>query len=266
MTSENQNPPSGEQQAAYEHTETPTQIGHAATATTELEPPPSNPKCKNACQEKKHWLDYVTFGMEFLGLVVLCVYAAYTIKIYCANNISANAAKSAADTAIDALHNGQRAFVNGTLDRGVVDGSDGKVWRVRVFWRNDGDTPTRTLITHLNFSGMRNQSLPDEFTFPDTWQKGEGNNPLHLDLVAKGRASGMEVFIPVSIVQKIRTYYYFWGWARYHDVFDGTPEHIVHFCAEANTTTVPSTLTSVRVTPMDACLKYNCADESCKQQ
>src|ERR1035438_8065354 len=36
---------------------------------------------------------------DLVGLVVLCIYAAYTIKIYCANKEAADAAKSAAETA-----------------------------------------------------------------------------------------------------------------------------------------------------------------------
>ncbi len=43
--------------------------------------------------QKKHWLDYVTFGLELFGLIVLCVYAAYTIKIYYANQKAADAAQ-----------------------------------------------------------------------------------------------------------------------------------------------------------------------------
>jgi hypothetical protein len=89
VISENQNSPSGEQEPANQRSETPAQIRDPAT---ELEPPPPHTKCTHACKEKKHWLDYVTFGLELLGLVVLCIYAAYTIKIYCANQQAANAA------------------------------------------------------------------------------------------------------------------------------------------------------------------------------
>jgi hypothetical protein len=106
--SENQNPTSGEQQAADQTSEAPTQITQAAT---ELKLPPSKPERPHPCQEKKHWLDYMAFGMELLGLIVLCVYAAYTIKIYGANDKSATAAKSAADTAHAALVLSNRPWI-----------------------------------------------------------------------------------------------------------------------------------------------------------
>lgn len=46
---------------------------------------------------KKHWLDYVTVALEVVGLVVLSIYAAYTVGIYYANNTAAVAAAEAAD-------------------------------------------------------------------------------------------------------------------------------------------------------------------------
>jgi hypothetical protein len=62
-------------------------------------------------ENQKHWLDYVTFGLELLGLLVLGIYASYTIKIYCANKQAADAATSAADTAHAALVLGQRPWI-----------------------------------------------------------------------------------------------------------------------------------------------------------
>jgi hypothetical protein len=60
---------------------------------------------------RKHWIDYVTFGFELLGLFVLCVYAAYTIKIYRATKQSADAATNAAKTAADSLVLAQRPWI-----------------------------------------------------------------------------------------------------------------------------------------------------------
>jgi len=59
--------------------------------STKLESPPAESHCEESENQKKHWLDYVTFGMELFGLVVLAVYAGYTIKIYYANQQAADA-------------------------------------------------------------------------------------------------------------------------------------------------------------------------------
>ena len=89
-SSGNQDSPSSEGQPNDQtsHTQPP-----LLPAPTKLEVPPSKPPCKSYA-EQKHWLDYVTFGLELLGLIVLCVYAGYTIKIYCANQEAADAAQN----------------------------------------------------------------------------------------------------------------------------------------------------------------------------
>lgn len=108
MTLENQNPPSSEEKATHQISETAAQVGQTAT---EFQPPPPKSQCKDTRKQTKHWLDYVTFGLELLGLIVLCIYAGYTIKIYCANRDAANAAQSAAITAKEAVHLSERAYI-----------------------------------------------------------------------------------------------------------------------------------------------------------
>src|ERR1017187_4478006 len=72
-------------------------------ARTKLEMPPAVTDGNKPKEQKKHWLEYAKFGLEVLGFFVLCVYAYFTIQIYCANRKAADAAKSAADTAAAGL-------------------------------------------------------------------------------------------------------------------------------------------------------------------
>jgi hypothetical protein len=60
---------------------------------------------------KKHWVDYASSLFEAIGLLVLCVYAGYTVEIYRANKQSADAATSAAKTATDSLVLAERPWV-----------------------------------------------------------------------------------------------------------------------------------------------------------
>jgi hypothetical protein len=55
------------------------------------------------CHEKRDFWDWVKYGIEILGLVLLAIYTGYTIKMYRANNKSANAADSAAHSARDSV-------------------------------------------------------------------------------------------------------------------------------------------------------------------
>jgi Tfp pilus assembly protein PilE len=81
-----------------------------ASPATKPEMPPTKCHCYGPHSKKKHWIDYATVIIEIVGLIALCVYAGYTIKIYRANKEAADAAKSAADTAA-----GQLALTRKTL-------------------------------------------------------------------------------------------------------------------------------------------------------
>jgi hypothetical protein len=90
--------PEPEQQTNNEGRKTNEQI---PPAFTELQMPVSPPNAHKTKQSEKHWIDYAKFGLEVCGFIVLCVYAYFTIRIYCANKEAADAAKSAAQTASD---------------------------------------------------------------------------------------------------------------------------------------------------------------------
>jgi hypothetical protein len=141
MNLENQDSIGGHDQAAQQ-SEPKAQIVPAAT---ELELPPPKPECEHPCKERKHWLDYVTFGLELLGLVVLCVYAAYTIKIYCANRDAADAATeaataatSASQTAIQTMHVDERAWINILTGKSVMVDNSPLVMPITII--NQGKT------------------------------------------------------------------------------------------------------------------------------
>lgn len=70
-----------------------------------------------AYKTKKDGYDKVKFWVEILGLIVLVVYTAYTIKMYSANKKAADAAKSAADTAACALRDNRAAI---TAQQGIA--------------------------------------------------------------------------------------------------------------------------------------------------
>jgi hypothetical protein len=61
--------------------------------------PPAVTQERITCHPEKDWRDKTKFWFEIGGILLLGVYTLYTIKMYCANKESADAAKSAADTA-----------------------------------------------------------------------------------------------------------------------------------------------------------------------
>jgi hypothetical protein len=78
---------------------------------------------------------------------------------------------------------------------------------------------------------------------------------------------------PQDIVdaQNGRKFLYFWGWARYFDVFPGTPEHITRFCWQLVPAGDPFKY-EPSSNPQNLQFSYifhvegNCADDECKQQ
>jgi|SRR5581483_3515314 len=67
---------------------------------SELEP--TITEHKKCCHKKRDWLDYGIGILQLVGLIILCVYAAFTVGIFCANKKAADAAKQSADAAIAA--------------------------------------------------------------------------------------------------------------------------------------------------------------------
>src|ERR1017187_8472073 len=80
-----------------------------SAGTTESEMPPPISDGSKPDEQKKHWLEYAKFSLEVLGFAVLCVYAYFTIEIYCANKKAADAATIAAKAAQDAVIESQKS-------------------------------------------------------------------------------------------------------------------------------------------------------------
>ena len=67
--------------------------------------------CEITYKQEKDWWDEIKPFIEIAGIILLAVYTGYTIKMYCANKKSANAATDAAKTARDALVQSQRPWI-----------------------------------------------------------------------------------------------------------------------------------------------------------
>jgi hypothetical protein len=87
--SENQNTPDGNGKPEKQPDGS---IEQVSTTVAKSELPPSHGKRCKPHKKKRDWFDYGKGILEIFGLVVLCIYAAYTIKIYNANQKAADAA------------------------------------------------------------------------------------------------------------------------------------------------------------------------------
>jgi hypothetical protein len=156
--------------------------------------------------------------------------------------ISAEAAKATAiktaemaNIAREAMVSGERAFVfaTGINPYWEVDKSGLYHWRFRPNWKNSGDTPTKHMTMHSECV-LRTTPLPIgfEFNYPTT--------DIGAALIAPNTESGGGIaprfpaaaISPQDIldVQAGLKILYFFGWAKYFDVFPDTPQHITRFC------------------------------------
>jgi hypothetical protein len=112
----------------------------------------------------------------------------------------------------------------------VVD-SDLFSWRIRVVWTNYGSTPTRRLSI-CTTAQIRETVLPETFNFPyDEGHITKGillpRTPLNSAHIPPDSQITAE---DIEALQAGRKFLYVWGWAKYYDAFEDTPEHITKFC------------------------------------
>jgi len=120
-----------------------------------------NPKEKHK-RLKKLWKNFrnhwATIIINLATVIGIWVYAHYArlqwIEMQRAANAAtsaASAAQQSADTARDALVAVQRAFIF-TSNNWVQEGN---FMKVIVAWENSGTTPTKDMIMHVSWSGLR---------------------------------------------------------------------------------------------------------------
>jgi hypothetical protein len=140
----------------------------------------------------------------------------------------------------------------------------------RFVWKNSGTTPTRHMTTHVS-SQYFPAGLPREFSFPDWWSlNAEAHINTPVTAGPHGEAGIEAAPIPANEVGALlsrRTRLYFWGWAKYHDIFEGTPEHITKFCMElVGFHGDPLSPSQSGAAIMNNCPVHNCYDDECEKQ
>jgi hypothetical protein len=186
---------------------------------------------------------------------------------------SSQAAKDSAEVARDSLNTVQRANISlGQMSgtRNGVSPNPKTISLTAIFpWENAGYTPTRQMTTHVS-RGFYKNGLPKNWNFPDLWAEKAPRVFTPVVVSPHGHVNYTISFgyedIDKVISHKSRLF--FWGWARYRDVFDETPVHITRFCVEL-TGFLGNPLSpnlNAPVSPsFDFCDIDNCQDEECKQ-
>ena len=204
----------------------------------------------------------IVAGLQFLALIGQIVFMRLAFK----------EGRRAADVARDAMIAGERAFIFAVSVTGQwtrTNKTGPYFWYLCPIWQNSGSTPTRNM-TMRTTCVLKTEPLPKGFNFDDpTAVTGTALIPPKITVFG-GRAPDPPLS-PQDILEVIagKKILYLWGWARYHDVFPDTPQHITRFCWTIYPQGDPTTFTEERPDS----LKWlsilhsegNCADEECNQ-
>ncbi len=112
-----------------------------------------------------------------------------------------------------------------------IKDSDLFSWQFRVVWNNYGSAATRALSI-CTTSETRDTVLPANFNFPyDEGHVIKGvllpHTPLNSAYLPRDRQITVE---EIEEIQAGRKFLLVWGWAKYRDVWENTPQHITKFC------------------------------------
>jgi hypothetical protein len=145
---------------------------------------------------------------------------------------SADAATENAKTAVIQMQRGQRAFV--FLKRfdaiRILDPTRQTIvsYRFTAIWENTGVTPTNNMTSHSNVIWPATP-IPNGYDFVAIGD----TTPIQLVLRPHAEFGGFPLYVPLQVLLDVlhgERQLYFYGWALYRGVFDGTPEHRTRFC------------------------------------
>jgi hypothetical protein len=213
----------------------------------------------------------------FNGLNHDGVTALFTVGIFIATAIYAVVAtlQWCAMRRSNEINNGalvsvQRAFVS-PRRREITPIIDSKLnqataVQIDVGWENNGTTPAKSLTQHVSTRWDKNP-IPDNFDFPDQWFPNVDHTVRPTYLGPKGSLGGGIFMVPAQALKAIQEgnyHVYYWGWARYNDVF--LQQHLTELCFELKSNGSPLGSTATFPFRLDECAKHNCIDDDCKEQ
>jgi len=109
-------------------------------------------------------------------------------------------------------------------------------FRFRLAVENTGNTPALNLIMRVNYWGQDgDQGLPSNYDFRDFAPPDGPAEDYPMYLSAKAKTYSPLLSIPRETIIRLnerRMRLFFYGWATYRDVFEGTPLHRTEFCHE----------------------------------
>ena len=181
---------------------------------------------------------------------------------------SAEAAKSAADTATNALVRVQRAFCNPTIKYDyATDPSTEKLASstTSIQWVNDGVTPA---IHFASFNGVSYIQPPlSVYRWPTGTIEKYNVTALGPKGIVYSPTTTTLSLDQLEMYSRNHLRVYLWGWARYNDVFSRTKRHLTRYCYRIYIVPMMANGKQTGFTESpENCEDGNCTDDDCKVQ
>jgi hypothetical protein len=139
-------------------------IPQVSPSPAESQAAPGSLHCDPIRNTNRDWIDKATLGLQGFGVAVLVIYTVFTGMMYFVNKNSADAAKSAAETAKGTLLRGQRPWVGFENEPNVVftEGNPGIQSIISIALKNYGPSPALHLGYYLEPVALGNSLAPLE--------------------------------------------------------------------------------------------------------
>jgi len=141
-------------------------------------------------------------------------------------------------------------------------------WSLKPVWENSGSTFTKDLFLNVNWY-IETGPLPEDFKFPP----GGTNYDIRSLMGPRSTVGGAEIHVTGAVlaeVQQGKKHFYMWGWAKYNDLFEGTPDRVTKFCYHVQFRGDPARAFDSKMNPAEFIFnhyrKHNCADDECARE
>jgi len=224
-----------------------------ATLIEPYMPPPESDKPYTTKQIRDP-LDYATFGITVITLVVLGIYTTINYCLYQAT-VSTNQANQRALIFVTSMELQKKGEpLPEDFPKNVTNGS------VIVHFENFGETPGMKVLQKTSVC-MRKYDIPDEFTYRDLGQL------QHVPALIPPRTT-FTTEIPVrpdhiDDAIKYKTSLYVWGTINYIDIFK--QPHLTEFCAKYEGAEKTADSDSITYN-FEQCPTHNCTDADCPKK
>ncbi|MFZ0639501.1 MAG: hypothetical protein WA020_03875 [Candidatus Acidiferrales bacterium] len=210
----------------------PTKDQETKSPPPALESPP--PSVASAGETEKNWWARVKPFVQCAGVVLLAIYTGFTVAMYFANKRSADAARSAADTANESLHISERAY----LILGIpVDDFQHKRTDIPII--NSGHIPSgiAKVVVHeatFRLDDPSEKILPFTAVIERHWREATYQT---IPVVPTGNLISVQVDLPALVQDQIasgKQAITIAASVTYNDGFPDTPEQTYLFCDQSS--------------------------------